>query len=112
RSDLRSAREVARRNVPQLRRQCLDAQAADARQDGGHDQPPRAMTDTTRILRTVGIPIVIAIVLLVVMPKSCAKVATVAKARQEKAARESGLHIESTHAPAAYPGGLDAYRIS
>jgi hypothetical protein len=69
------------------------------------------MTDETRILRTVGIPIVIAIVLLVVMPKSCAKVAIVAKARQEKAARESGLHIESTHKPAAYPGGLDADRV-
>jgi hypothetical protein len=69
------------------------------------------MTDETRILRTVGIPIVIAIVLLVVMPKSCAKVAMVAKARQEKAARESGLHIESTHKPASYPGGLDAERV-
>ena len=57
------------------------------------------MTDETRILRTVGIPIVIAIVLLVVMPKMCVKAVVVAKARQEKAARESGLHIESTHAP-------------
>ena len=68
------------------------------------------MTDETRILRTVGIPIVIAIVLLVVVPKSCAKVVTIAKARQEKA-RESGLHIESAHKPAAYPGGLDADRV-
>src|SRR5947209_6867806 len=110
RPDLRSPRKIARRDVPQLRRQCLDAQAAHARQDGGHDQPLRAMTDETRILRTVGIPIVIAIVLLVVVPKSCAKMVTVAKARQEKA-RESGLHIESTHKPAEYPGGLDADRI-
>jgi hypothetical protein len=69
------------------------------------------MTDETRILRTVGIPIAIAIVLLVVMPKSCAKVALVAKARQEKVARESGLHIESTQKPASYPGGLDADRV-
>jgi len=69
------------------------------------------MTDETRILRTVGIPIVIAIVLLVVMPKMCVKAVVVAKARQEKAARESGLHIESTHKPAAYPGGLDAERL-
>lgn len=69
------------------------------------------MTDETRILRTVGIPIVIAIVLLVVMPKMCVKAVVVAKARQEKAARESGLHIESTHKPATYPGGLDAERV-
>jgi hypothetical protein len=69
------------------------------------------MTDETRILRTVGIPIVIAIVLLVVMPKMCVKAVVVAKARQEKAARESGLHIESMHKPASYPGGLDAARV-
>jgi hypothetical protein len=69
------------------------------------------MTDETRILRTVGIPIVIAIVLLVVIPKSCAKMVTVAKARQEKTAHESGLHIESAHTPATYPGGLDADRV-
>lgn len=69
------------------------------------------MTDQTRILRTVGIPIVIAIVLLVVMPKMCVKAVVVAKARQEKAARESGLRIESMHKPAAYPAGLDAERL-
>ena len=69
------------------------------------------MTDETRILRTVGIPIVIAIVLLVVMPKMCVKAVLVSKAHQEKAARESGLHIESTHKPASYPDGLDADRV-
>jgi len=69
------------------------------------------MTDETRILRTVGIPVVIAIVLLVVLPKMCVKAVVVAKARQEKAARESGLHIESTHRPATYPAGLDAERV-
>jgi len=69
------------------------------------------MTDETRILRTVGIPIVIAIVLLVVMPKMCVKAALVSKARQEKTAHEPGLHIESTQKPASYPAGLDAGRI-
>jgi hypothetical protein len=69
------------------------------------------MTDETRILRTVGIPIVIAIVLLVVMPKMCVKAVLVSKARQEKVTRESGLHIESAHKPASYPGGLDADRV-
>ena len=111
RPDLRPSGEIARRDVPELRRQRLDAQAADARQDGRHDQSLREMTDETRILRTVGIPIVIAIMLLFVVPKMCVKAVVVAKARQEKAARESGLHIESTQKPATYPAGLDADRV-
>ncbi|HEY4640918.1 MAG TPA: hypothetical protein VII75_06200 [Thermoanaerobaculia bacterium] len=69
------------------------------------------MTDETRILRTVGIPIVIAIVLLVAVPKMCVKAVMVSKARQENAAREPGLHIESSHKPAVYPAGLDADRV-
>jgi hypothetical protein len=69
------------------------------------------MTDETRILRTVGIPVVIAIVLLVAVPKMCMKTVLVAKAKQEKAAREPGLHIESTQKPVSYPSGLDADRI-
>jgi hypothetical protein len=69
------------------------------------------MTDETRILRTVGIPVVIAIILLVVMPKMCVKAVLVSKARQEKAAGESGLRIQSTYKPASYPGGLDAARV-
>ena len=70
------------------------------------------MTDETRILRTVGIPIVIAIVLLVAVPKMCMKTVLVAKAKQEKtAAHEPGLHIESTQKPVSYPSGLDADRI-
>jgi hypothetical protein len=69
------------------------------------------MTDETRILRTVGIPIVIAIVLLVVVPKMCVKAVMVSKARQEKADRVPGLHIESSHKPAVYPAGLDADRV-
>jgi len=70
------------------------------------------MTDETRILRTVGIPIVVAIILLVALPKMCARVVLVTKARQEKAAaRAAGLHIESTNKPATYPAGLDAERL-
>jgi hypothetical protein len=69
------------------------------------------MTDETRILRTVGIPIVIAIVLLVAVPKMCTKALLVSKARQAKTAHEPGLHIESTQKPVAYPTGLDAERI-
>ncbi|MEA2414007.1 MAG: hypothetical protein QOI58_664 [Thermoanaerobaculia bacterium] len=69
------------------------------------------MTDETRILRTVGIPIVIAIVLLVAVPKMCMKTVLIAKAKQEKTAHEPGLHIESTQKPVSYPSGLDADRI-
>ena len=69
------------------------------------------MTDETRILRTVGIPIVIAIVLLVAVPKMCMKTVLIAKAKQDKTAREPGLHIESTQKPVSYPSGLDADRI-
>src|SRR5206468_10116029 len=109
RPHLRPSREIAGGDGPELRRQRLDAQAAHARQDGGHDQPLRAMTDETRILRTVGIPLVIGIVLLVMVPKMCVKAVQVSKARQEKAAaREPGFHIESTQKPVSYPSGLDA----
>ncbi|HXA17559.1 MAG TPA: hypothetical protein VN380_11240 [Thermoanaerobaculia bacterium] len=70
------------------------------------------MSDETRILRTVGIPIVIAVILLVVMPKMCAKVVLVSKARQEAAARAAGgLHIESSQKPVLYPAGLDPERV-
>jgi hypothetical protein len=69
------------------------------------------MTDETRILRTVGIPVVIAVVLLVAVPKMCMKAVLVSKARQEKAAPAPGLHIESTQKPVSYPSGLDADRI-
>jgi hypothetical protein len=69
------------------------------------------MTGETRILRTVGIPVVIAIVLLIGVPKMCVKAVLVSKARQEKAAGESGLRIQSAHKPASYPGGLDAERV-
>jgi hypothetical protein len=69
------------------------------------------MTDETRILRTVGIPVVIAVLLLVMVPKMCGRMVTVAKARQEKAARESGLRIQSSQKAVAYPTGLDADRV-
>jgi hypothetical protein len=70
------------------------------------------MTDETRILRTVGIPIVIAVILLFVLPKMCARAVVVAKARQEQSARAAGgLHIESSQKPVSYPAGLDPERI-
>jgi len=69
------------------------------------------MTDETRILRTVGVPIVIAIVLLVMLPKMCAKTLIVSKARQEQAKKAEGLHIESSQKPVTYPAGLDPERV-
>jgi hypothetical protein len=68
------------------------------------------MTDGTRILRTAGIPLIIAVALLYVVPKECKKVLEVSK--QRNAARAaSGLHIESSQKPVTYPAGLDAERI-
>jgi hypothetical protein len=70
------------------------------------------MTDETRILRTVGIPIVIAFILLFIMPKMCVKAVLVSKARQETAERAAGgLHIESSQKPVTYPAGLDPERV-
>src|SRR5216684_2141460 len=112
RPDLRSAGEIARGDVPQLGSQRLDAQTAHARQDGRHDQSLREMSDETRILRTVGVPIVIAVILLFVLPKMCAKVVLVSKARKEAAARAAGgLHIEPSQKPVVYPAGLDPERV-
>ncbi|HEX3070076.1 MAG TPA: hypothetical protein VHX14_16025 [Thermoanaerobaculia bacterium] len=68
------------------------------------------MTDGTRILRTAGIPLIIAIALLYVVPKECSKVIAVSKQR-EAARAASGLHIESAQKPVTYPAGLDAERI-
>jgi hypothetical protein len=68
------------------------------------------MTDGTRILRTAGIPLIIAIALLYVVPKECSKVLEVSKQRQAAQAA-SGLHIESSQKPVTYPAGLDAERI-
>jgi hypothetical protein len=70
------------------------------------------MTDETRILRTVGIPLVIAVVMLFVMPKMCSKALPILKQRQEQTARATGgLHIESSQKPVAYPAGLNAERV-
>lgn len=70
------------------------------------------MTDGTRILRTVAIPVVIAVVLLLMVPKSCARVVAVSKARAEKAAQQSsGLRIESSQKPVTFPSGLDPERV-
>jgi hypothetical protein len=70
------------------------------------------MSDETRILRTAGIPVAIAVILLVVVPKMCVRAVVVAKARQEQAARASGgLHIESSQKPVSYPAGLDPERV-
>jgi len=71
------------------------------------------MTDETRILRTVGIPVVIAIILLVMIPKMCARAVIVSKTRKDKEERAigGGLRIESTQKPVNYPAGLDVERI-
>jgi hypothetical protein len=69
------------------------------------------MTDETRILRTVGVPVVIAVILLFVLPKMCARAVVLSKERKEKAARAAGLHIESTQKAVSYPAGLDPDRV-
>jgi hypothetical protein len=70
------------------------------------------MSDETRILRTVGVPIVIALILLFVLPKMCARAVVLSKERKEKAERASGeLHIESSQKPVSLPTGLDPDRV-
>jgi hypothetical protein len=70
------------------------------------------MTDGTRILRTVGIPVVIAVILLFMLPKMCARAVLVSAARKEKEERAAGgLHIQSSQKPASYPAGLDPERV-
>ncbi|HXH40313.1 MAG TPA: hypothetical protein VNN08_16915 [Thermoanaerobaculia bacterium] len=74
------------------------------------------MTDGTRILRTVGVPVVIAVLLLFMLPKMCARAVLVSQARKEKEERAvSGLHIESSQEsskkPVIYPAALDSERI-
>jgi hypothetical protein len=70
------------------------------------------MSDESRILRTVGVPVVIAVILLLVVPKMCVRVVQVSKERREKAERATGgLHIESSQKPVVYPAGLDPERV-
>jgi hypothetical protein len=90
------------------------------------------MTDGPRILRTVGVPLVIAVILLVVLPRMCARAIDAARLQAGGGATSTsttattdsgggGLHISTTSpdAPASasplrplhYPAGLDAERI-
>ena len=88
------------------------------------------MTDGTRILRTIGVPLVIGIILLVVLPRMCARAIETARLQAgapAKAAADTsattdstagGLHISSTSPdapppprPQIYPAGLDAARV-
>lgn len=70
------------------------------------------MTDETRILRTAGIPLVIGLIFLFVMPKMCSKALLVSKQRPEQATRiADGLHIESSQKPVTFPSGLNAERV-
>ena len=80
------------------------------------------MTDGTRILRTVAVPLIIALVLLILVPKTCQKALGSRKLRRAPAAAETaptdtGLHIESSSPdapisrPVVFPAGLDAQRV-
>lgn len=76
------------------------------------------MTDETRILRTVGVPLIVAVVLLLAVPKMCGRAIEVAKKHHDVAAQQpaaGGLRIQSSAGSAAarpvvYPAGLDADR--
>ena len=79
------------------------------------------MTDGTRVLRTVAIPLVIAIVLLFLVPKTCEKALRGKKLQKGVLTRpaaptDTGLHINSESPdappsrPIAWPAGLDAQR--
>lgn len=89
------------------------------------------MTDGTRILRTIGVPLVLAIILLVVLPRMCARAIDAARLQSGTPAAPTassaavtadstagGLHISSTSPdaplpprPQSYPAGLDATRV-
>jgi hypothetical protein len=80
------------------------------------------MTDGTRILRTVAVPLVLALVFLFFVPKTCQKVVGSRKLRPPVAATpaaptDTALHIQSespdapVSRPLAYPAGLDAQRV-
>ena len=86
------------------------------------------MTDGTRILRTIGVPVVIAVILLVVLPRMCARAINAARVQtttdtvssdsaSSAASSPGGLHISTTSPDASparpqnYPAGLDAERI-
>ena len=77
------------------------------------------MTDGTRVLRTVAVPVVVAVIFLFLVPKTCQKALSGKKLRVNAPAAaappaDTGLHI-NTDAPAsrpvAYPAGLDEQRV-
>ena len=74
------------------------------------------MTDGTRVLRTVAVPVVVAVIFLFLAPKTCQKALSGKKLRVNPppAATATGLHINSD-APAsravAYPAGLDEQHV-
>jgi len=79
------------------------------------------MSDGTRVLKTVAVPLAIALVFLFFIPKTCSKVIGSKKLRAPVAAASTAaatsLHIasESPDAPPSrpvtYPAGLDAQRV-
>jgi len=79
------------------------------------------MTDGTRILRTVAVPVIVALIFLFLVPKTCQKAIGNRKLRRPDAAAtppgDSALHIQSDapgappSKPVIYPAGLTAHRI-
>lgn len=78
------------------------------------------MTDGTRILRTLAVPLIVALVFLFLVPKTCQKAIGSRKLRPPAAAAapaDTALHIESQSPdappsrPVSYPAGLDSQRV-
>lgn len=79
------------------------------------------MTDGTRILRTLAVPLIVALVFLFLVPRTCQKAIGTRKLRiptaTATAPSDTGLHIESVSpdapasGPVSYPAGLDAQRV-
>jgi len=80
------------------------------------------MTDGTRILRTLAVPLIVALIFLFLVPKTCQKAIGSKKLRPLGAAAktaptDTALHINSespdgpSARPAAWPEGLDAQRV-
>jgi hypothetical protein len=83
------------------------------------------MTDGTRVLKTVAVPLAIALLFLFFVPKTCEKMLASKKLKAASASTaaptDTGLHISSdapSAAPASaptppsnYPAGLDAQRV-
>lgn len=76
------------------------------------------MTDGTRILRTVAVPVVVAVVFLLLVPKTCQKALNSKKLRPNTVAAptDTSLHISSDNPapaskPIAWPAGVDEQRV-